>query len=90
MENQEQRNPNLLSIAKARVCFKKNLILYLFINALLTGIWFYSSYQSGYHIIFWPIWSIIWWGVGLIYQYIKAYHFNADIFSVDKEYKKLV
>jgi class 3 adenylate cyclase len=43
-----------------RQSFKTHLTIYLLINVLLIGIWAASG--GGY---FWPIWSILGWGVGL-------------------------
>jgi eukaryotic-like serine/threonine-protein kinase len=40
--------------------FKTHLTLYLLVNAFLIGIWAASG--GGY---FWPIWSILGWGIGL-------------------------
>ena len=84
MENQ-QHNDALWQIAKRRAAFKASLLVYALVNALLVGIWYVTSGTGSY---FWPVWPILGWGVGMLAQYIGAYH-STQIFSAEKEYEKL-
>lgn len=36
----------------------------------------------------WPVWSMLGWGIGLLFQYLNAYG-GAKQDLVEKEYKKL-
>lgn len=42
--------------------FRSHLTSYLLVNALLVGIW---AFTSGVGTYFWPIWPILGWGVGI-------------------------
>lgn len=81
----ENKDEILWQIAKERVGFKWSLFSYCIVNIFLIGIWYYSSGNLNH---FWPIWPILGWGIGLAFQYAKAYHGNR-INSVEKEYQKL-
>ncbi len=81
----EQHNDALWQIAKRRAAFKAGLLAYVIVNALLIGIWYVTSGAGSY---FWPIWPILGWGVGMLTQYVGAYH-STQIFSAEKEYEKL-
>ena len=65
-QNNQRTKDDLLKLAKRRVFLKKALrwhvILFLVINALLCAI-YYLTTPGGY---FWPMWSILGWGIGLI------------------------
>jgi len=73
-------------IAKRRVMFKKSFTVYFLVNSFLCAVWFITIGRHGGH--FWPIWSILGWGIGIAMQYANAYT-NADFFSEKKEYEKL-
>ncbi len=83
MENQQQKDETLWRIAKKRAAFKWGLLSYCVVNAFLVGVWYYI--YSGY---FWPAWCMMGWGIGILMQYLDAYH-SDNFFSVDREYKKL-
>ena len=59
-------NDELLKLAKRRVFFKKTIkwhvIIYLIINVFLCAVYYFTT-PAGY---FWPKWSILGWGIGLI------------------------
>jgi len=75
----------LWKIAKKRSTFKLSLSIYLLINALLVGLWFYTTGAKSY---FWPAWPMLGWGIGIIFQFIDAYLSNG-VFSEEKEFEKL-
>jgi hypothetical protein len=79
----EQKDMSLWHTAKKRASFKWSFLSYLVINTFFVGLWFFGD--QGH---FWPIWCMLGWGIGIAFQYFKAYHRNG-IFSADKEYEKL-
>jgi len=53
----------------------------------------YSSYirlvfSSGPGSYFWPGWTMLWWGIGLLFQYLSAYQDN-NMFTIKQEYERL-
>ncbi len=85
MNNQELRDDELWKLARIRTAFKTSLLSYLVVNLLLNAIWYFSSGPGSYY---WPIWPLLGWGVGLAFQYFKAYH-SDNIFNTEKEYENL-
>ena len=83
MDNHERE---LWAIAKRRAMFKRSFAAYFLVNSFLCAIWFITIGRNGGH--FWPIWSILGWGLGIAIQYSHAYG-NMDMFSAEKEYEKL-
>ena len=81
----DAKDNHLWNIAKRRAGFKISAFTYVAVNCMLIGIWYFTTGPGSY---FWPIWSMLGWGIGVISQYFHAYHGN-DIFSVQKEYEKL-
>ena len=89
----EQRDERLWKIAKKRAGFKKHLATYIVINGFFWAIWYFTSDgQEGKewgHNFPWPVWPMIGWGIGLIFDYLGAYHFNKDDLA-EKEYERLL
>ena len=85
MEIEPKKDIALWQIAKQRAAFKIGFFTYVAINCLLLAIWYFTSGPNSY---FWPIWPILGWGLGIVLQYLKAYH-ATNVFSAEKEYKKL-
>lgn len=83
--NTTDRNDSLWELAKRRAGFKKSAISYIVVNLFLIAVWYFTSRG---HVYFWPIWPILGWGIGLVFQYLNAYHYN-NYFSIEKEYEKL-
>jgi hypothetical protein len=86
MDNQK-KDDLLWQMAKKRAAFKWSLASYIFVNAFLIAIWYFSSNESGYK-YFWPIWPMLGWGLGIAFQYFGAYHGN-KVFTAEEEYEKL-
>jgi len=84
MDN-DKRDDLLWQMAKKRAGFKWSLASYIFVNAFLIGIWYFTSANLEH---FWPIWPMLGWGLGLAFQYFSAYHGN-QMFSAEEEYEKL-
>jgi hypothetical protein len=66
----KETDDKLFKRAKRRVIMKKtikwHMIIYLIVNVLLCVIYYLTTPDS----YFWPIWSIIGWGTGLIMHVI--------------------
>jgi len=73
----------LRELARKRVDFRKHLITYFVINALLWTIWFVTGATYP-----WPVWPTAGWGIGLIFHYIFEYH-PFRILSEEDEYEKI-
>ena len=82
----EPKDELLWQIAKERVGFKMSVLSYVFVNLFLIGVWYFGSKENLDY--FWPIWPILGWGLGLVFQYLKAYQGNR-INDVENEYQKL-
>jgi hypothetical protein len=85
VNNNNPKDEILWQIAKERVSFKWSLVSYFAVNLFLIGVWYFTPGKMKY---FWPIWPILGWGLGLIFQYLKAYQ-GVKINDIDKEYQKL-
>jgi hypothetical protein len=84
MDTQEKDNL-LWRLAKKRAGFKWSLMAYIFMNTFFIAVWFFTSGIDSY---FWPLWSMLGWGIGLTFQYINCYH-SGSIYSVQTEYENL-
>jgi hypothetical protein len=85
MNTEQQKDEQLWEMAKARVSFRWSFVSYFFVNAFLVVIWFFTSDIRSY---FWPIWPMMGWGIGIAFQYLRAYHGN-EMSSTQQEYEKL-
>jgi hypothetical protein len=82
--NYQQHDEELWKIAKKRASFKWSFSIYVFVNAFLIGVWYFSSGPYSY---FWPVWTMLGWGIGLLFQYLNAY--QKHDFITQQEYQKL-
>ena len=86
---EQQRDEQLWQIAKKRAGFQRSLVSYFVINGLLWFIWWFTVGRRGINRDMpWPVWSMLGWGIGLLFQYLNAYG-GAKQELVEKEYKKL-
>jgi len=85
MNPEQQRDDELWQMAKARVAFRWSFACYFIVNSMLVTIWFFTTGIGSY---FWPIWSMMGWGVGIAFQYFHAFHGN-KFTSTREEYEKL-
>lgn len=86
---EQQRDEQLWQIAKKRAGFQRSLVSYFVINGLLWFIWWFTIGRRGINRDMpWPVWSMLGWGIGLLFQYLNAYG-GAKQDLVEKEYKKL-
>lgn len=82
---QDLHERELWQTAKCRAAFKRSLVAYVSVNSFLWCIYLFSGGAGGYP---WPVWSMLGWGLGLGFQYLRAFE-GADFFSTQKEYEKL-
>ena len=86
---EQQRDEQLWQIAKKRAVFQRSLVSYFVINGLLWFIWWFTAGRRGINREMpWPVWSMLGWGIGLLFQYLNAYG-GAKQDLVEKEYEKL-
>jgi cyanate permease len=66
-------DPALLELAKKSLKKKRDakefLIVTLAVNAILVGIWWFTT-PTGY---FWPMWVLFGMGMGVMFAYLDAY-----------------
>jgi len=79
------RDDKLWRIAKKRAAFKVLFLVYVVMNGMLVALWYFANGSQSY---FWPIWPILGWGLGVLYQYVDAYLGNT-LFSEEKEFERL-
>ena len=83
------RDDELWKLAKQRANFQRSLVSYFVINAFLWAIWWFTSETRNFHHgIPWPVWVMLGWGLGLVFQYLAAYGGSKQSLT-DKEYEKL-
>ena len=86
---EQQRDEQLWQIAKKRAGFQRSLVSYFVINGLLWFIWWFTAGRRGINREMpWPVWSMLGWGIGLLFQYLNAYGGGKQDL-VEKEYEKL-
>jgi 2TM domain len=89
---QEEKDKLLWKIAKKRVEFKRQRMMYVIINTMLWIIWYLTdrrAYDHGAGILIpWPLWCTLGWGIALIWSYYGAYYANFPD-SIQKEFEKL-
>lgn len=61
-----------------RIGFFWHLFTYIVVNAVLVGVWYFSSGSGSY---FWPVWPIFGWGIGIFFHF-------ASIFLTDGLFKR--
>jgi uncharacterized membrane protein len=74
---------------RARRGFYWHLAVYVVINLMLIAIWYFTTGGHGY---FWPMWVLLGWGIGLIFNAIAVFA-RDDVWSekaaIDKEVEKI-
>jgi len=66
----EERRFRARRIAEARYAFRWHLPLYVFVNTGLVLIWWFTG---GLQTFPWPIFPLVFWGLGLGAHYVSAY-----------------
>ena len=73
----------LRELAHKRVEFRIHLTVYCIVNAALWAIWWFTGHDYP-----WPIWPLVGWGIGVIFQYLFDYR-PSRLLSEEEEYTKL-
>jgi len=60
-------------------------MVYILVNCMLVALWCFTNGVKSY---FWPMWPILGWGLGILYQFVDAYMGNT-VFSDEKEFERL-
>jgi len=83
------RDEQLWLLAKKRASFQRSLASYFIINAFLWLVWWFTTDNRGFsgHTP-WPVWVMLGWGIGLVFQYLAAYGGSKQSLT-DKEYQRL-
>ena len=68
MIDQDSAREAAVKRLKAKRDFKMHLGAYVILNAMFVGIWALSGQGN-----FWPIWVMVFWGVGLAFNGWSAY-----------------
>jgi len=85
------RDQRLWQIAKARTKFQGHLVTYLIVNAGLWLLWALLPEAHGRHSeLPWPIWSTVFWGIGLVAQGLAAYSTLNRGERTQREYERLL
>jgi hypothetical protein len=90
MDTIQPRDEQLWKLAKKRADFKRSLLVYIVINAFLWAIWWFTDGQFSWSWgnFPWPIWVMLGWGIGIVFQYFDAYGGNKEDLR-EREYRKL-
>ncbi|MCC3158111.1 2TM domain-containing protein [Hymenobacter sp. 15J16-1T3B] len=88
------RDPQLWRVARARAKFKSHLVTYLLVNALLWAIWYFTDgavhYRRHGFDVPWPVWSTLFWGLGVAVQGLSTYGFVSQHSWSEREYQRLL
>ena len=85
MAAEDDRQRRAKNIAEARYAFRWHLPIYLIVNSVLVGIWYYS--RDGFP---WPLFPIVFWGFGVVSHYIGAYRVQPGADWIDRETQKIL
>jgi uncharacterized membrane protein len=72
---------------RAKRGFYSHLIAYIIVNLMLVAIWYFTG--AGY---FWPMWVILFWGIGLIFNAVAAFSkhdISWETKAIEKEVEKI-
>lgn len=83
IQETDLRERAVTSLRKKRD-FASHLLLYLVVNAFLVAIWAMTG--AGY---FWPIWSIVGWGIGVFFHGWDVYARPPSEERIRKEMRRL-
>ncbi len=70
---------------RAKRGFYSHLTAYIIVNLMLVAIWYFTG-AGGY---FWPMWVMLFWGIGLIFNAVATFS-KHDIGWETKEIEKEV
>lgn len=61
----DHKPPQRTHPANQRHSFRQHLLAYAWANGFMIGLWALASLAAGHLLLFWPIWTILGWGVAL-------------------------
>jgi hypothetical protein len=83
------RDEELRSLAierlEKRAEFRNHLLAYLLVNGMLSVIWFVTSGDG----LFWPIFPILGWGIGLLFHALDTYQRPYTEDRIEREIARL-
>ena|SRR5258706_9568037 len=82
------KDPGLWEIARERASFKDHLGTYIVINVFFWLLWYFSADPITNNDLPWPVWSMLGWGIGLVFHWLEAYVYPESN-AVEREYEKL-
>ncbi len=92
MENtsnqQNEKDPQLWQLAQKRASFKYHLATYIVVNIFFWVLWYIKGQPNGNDGVPWPVWPMLGWGIGIVFNYIGAYAAPKENLA-EKEYDKL-
>ncbi|MGH2564483.1 MAG: 2TM domain-containing protein [Ginsengibacter sp.] len=78
-------------VAKKKAAFRFYLFIYVIVNCFLWTIWYINTANNinpgGTEKFPWPLWPMLFWGVGLLFNYFEVYKSKNS--SAKKEYQNL-
>ncbi len=84
-----EKDPELWELAKKRAGFKHHLTVYIIMNIFFWVVWYFTrEHYSGTGSFPWPVWPMLGWGIGLLFNYTGAYVYPKHS-SAENEYQKL-
>jgi hypothetical protein len=83
-----EKDAQLWRMAQQRAGFKKSLFTYITVIAFLWAIWWITTGKKGMGGTPWPVWVMLGWGIGIAFQYFKAYNGDKETLA-EQEYEKL-
>lgn len=84
------RDQRLWQIAKARTKFQGHLVVYALINGGLWLLWALLPESHGPRELPWPVWTSLFWGIGLALQGLAAYGSLNRGQRTQREYERLL
>lgn len=88
----ETKDPELWKVAQKRAAFKYHVLIYFIMNIFFWTLWYISlrnnsTPPSERDIIPWPVWPMVGWGIGVLFNYVGVYRAGNRL--AEKEYDKL-
>lgn len=83
MDEQERRAAAVKRL-KAKREFWQHVAVYVLVNALLVVVWRVTNYPGH----FWPMWSLLGWGIGVVFHAWDAFQKPISEEAIRKEMEK--
>jgi hypothetical protein len=88
----ENKDPELWRLAQKRAAFKYHVLIYFIMNLFFWTLWYISlrtnsTPPSERDTIPWPVWPMLGWGIGVLFNYVGVYRSRNSL--AEKEYEKL-